>query len=528
MQINRISPNIRPVQPKRQNTNNNQNNNPQFKGGREILKAFTVDPIVSTLALEVPCDAGRSINAFKRGGMPEFRERATDDIVSALFWIKGVDMFNAVGDKIGKHFLKLPETQFDVGKDALRTPFDNLVKDQSTKMNLSEEATQKLSSKLAGFKFTKILASAALTVGFMGFLLPKVNQGITDFMYKSGKNKKKTNSTPSEQQKNTQTQNLAKANISFEEFDKKISSASKPSFKGADLTTVAHLLEDNPICKMLVSDSGMLAGRCVTARNADEGREYLFRDLASAVFYYASVPAIYKGLETASKSSSLTALDAVSVKNVHNNILNQVKEAGGKMSVSEFREKTLGTLSETAENILKEVPFKNDVVSLSELKKHLPENLVEKAVQMAKLQPEKAAEGAVLTRQQAIDVLNSGSLSAPEFLTKTYKDRFGEALTNPYKYIPMKNITSLRDNIDKYTEKVIETATKKNNGIVDEKLLNSLNKKSFGLSAAYRAIAIGISAFALGVAIPKIQYAITAKKTGSNAAPGLRQYEEKA
>ena len=46
------------------------------------------------------------------------------------------------------------------------------------------------------------------------------------------------------------------------------------------------------------------------------------------------------------------------------------------------------------------------------------------------------------------------------------------------------------------------------------------------MSAGFRAIAIGVSAFALGVVIPKMQYAMTAKRTGKNEAPGLRNLEK--
>ena len=46
---------------------------------------------------------------------------------------------------------------------------------------------------------------------------------------------------------------------------------------------------------------------------------------------------------------------------------------------------------------------------------------------------------------------------------------------------------------------------------------------SLGVIAA--AIAIGLSALFLGVIIPKAQHAITKYRTGSDAAPGLREYE---
>ena len=106
------------------------------------------------------------------------------------------------------------------------------------------------------------------------------------------------------------------------------------------------------------------------------------------------------------------------------------------------------------------------------------------------------------------------------------KEGFGEDLTNPLKYIPMKKITKFRDNIDDYIESAVKMANKTNNGQITKDLLQKLNKKSFGMSATFRTVALGISAFALGIAIPKIQYAITKHRTGSDEAPGLREFKE--
>jgi hypothetical protein len=39
-------------------------------------------------------------------------------------------------------------------------------------------------------------------------------------------------------------------------------------------------------------------------------------------------------------------------------------------------------------------------------------------------------------------------------------------------------------------------------------------------------MAMGVSAFALGFAIPKLQYAMTARRTGKNEAPGLREFKQ--
>lgn len=498
-----------------------------YKGGREILRTFAnPDSLASTIALETFVTGGRSTNAYKRGGFAEFRERITDDLISAVFWMKGVDIFNKLGDKFGEHVLKLPTTEFDVGKDALRTPFQNL-KEAVEKQVSDPKQAKALVKKLAVFKFSKVILSAILATGFVGFALPRINQAITNKLMAN-----KTHNQKDNQPIKADLSNKYDFSVSFEEFDKKISSRPAPSFKGAEsaLTFIAHNLENNRICKMLTTDAGILTGRATTARNKDEAIEYVFRDSSSSFFYYASTPLIYKGLQSLTKTSNITEIDSVAAKQVHNKMLEQLKNADGTfgtMNVKEFASKTLGVLDDKAKDMLSKLPFKSDVISLTELSKHITdENLIKKATEMAKLQPKQAGVGAVLTKQQVADVLKSGSINTPEFMQKVFKEKFGEALTDPHKFISMKKITSFRTNIDKYGQAVIEAANKTNGGVVDKKLLETINKKNFITSAAFRTVAMVLSALALGVAIPKIQYAITKRRTGSNAAPGLRDIEQ--
>lgn len=518
MQINRISVS--------QENTNNKKYQLSNKGAREIVRTFAdQDALASTILLETAVTGGRGYNAYKRSGAAELRERAFDDIVSAVFWMKGVDIFNNIGDKIGTHVLKLPTTEFDVGKDALRTPFNNLVGDLSEKVK-DTDTLKKLEKKLAVFKFSKIILSTLLATGFVGFALPKINQAITRKLMHIGNNSQSKNV-------NNDDKYAQFASVSFDEFNKKFSSQEKPAFKGISpnaITTVAHYLEGNKICKLLSSDVGILAGRVTTARNKDEGLEYLFRDTASSFFYIASTPIIYSLLQKATGSAKSTSIDTVAAKQVHNMFLEQIKKADGtfgSIGVKEFAEKIIGKLDDKAIELLSKLPFDSDVIPLSELSKYLTdETLIKKAAELSKLQPKQAGVGAVLTRQQVADVLKNGAISEPSFMQRIFKTKFGEALTNPYKFIPMKKITKFRDNIDDYAKAVIDFANKTNNGVVDKKLLDKLSKRSFIMSAGFRAIAIGISAFALGIAIPKIQYAITAKRTGSTKAPGLREFEQ--
>lgn len=504
--------------------NNQKRKNVSYSGTRSFFRTLAnPDALTSTVILETAVTGGRGYNAYKRGGVDELRERAVDDVVSAVFWMKGVDIFNKIGNKFGEKVLKLPTTDFDMGKDALRTPFQNVVQDLP-KMKVKSADLQKMEKKLAVFKFSKIIAATLLSTAFVGFTLPKINQAITRISI-AQKVSKDTKTLGNTKKQLPDYSNMH--SIDFEQFDKQLSKQSKPSFKGT-LETVVHYLENNKICKLLSSDVGITTGRVASARNADEGREYLFRDIASSFFYTASTPLIYSGLQKITGSKGLTSIDPVAAKQVSSHLIEQIEQVGGKMKASEFVQRTLGTLDDAGKELLKKLPFSNDVISVKEVIKHLDDKeLIKKAARMSRLQPNKAGVGGVLTRQQVEDVLKRGSINTPEFMKSLYTEHFGKKLTDRHRYIPMGKITSFRDNIDNYINSVIKVANKKNNGIVTKEIIEKANKNSFAMTAGFRTIAIGISALALGVAIPKIQYAITRKKTGSAAAPGLREYEQK-
>lgn len=486
---------------------------------RKAVSTLTKDGnLLPVILLESTVTGGRTHQAYKRNGYTEARERFSEEVISAVFWLFGVKMFNKLGDSLGKNILKLPVTEFDVGKDALRTPFDNVAK------KISEDAAKagkKAFSKeaLAGFKFGKIILSVIAATSLVGFVLPKINHKITQKMIDSKQPQETSQTSP-------QTSKLESYNnISLDDFKNNLKQ-NKPSFKGlgfnADmLCTVAHNLENHPIYKLLATDVGVLSGRLVNSRNNDERVEVAFRDTASIYFYLFCTKHVTGLLQKLSPFGNIAKLDPMAAKNTHELLASQLESAGGNLSADAFKKIVKASMSDKSKNLLEKIKFDNDVVALDKLKDILPENIFKKAVEMSKLQPEQAKLGRVLTKKQTIDVLSSGASTSPEFLMKMYKQYFGEDLVNPSKFISMKQVNSFRDNIDSYIDTVIDYAKKANNGIVDSKVLKNMNNKNIIKSAGFFGAGFLVSAAFLSTIIPKTQYLITKLRTGKNEFPGL-------
>lgn len=156
--------------------------------------------------LEAFVEGGRTYQAYKRGGFDEARERITEEMIAAAFWFSGVAGFNRLIDLfVGKKMLKLPETNFDVAKDAAHNPLQNYLKKFNFK-NL-EEAEK----KIAKFKFGKAISSILLANVLVGFAVPKLNQAITKKLRKKREQNKQS-------KPETQTQTNTAQTYSFDKF----------------------------------------------------------------------------------------------------------------------------------------------------------------------------------------------------------------------------------------------------------------------------------------------------------------------
>ena len=93
-----------------------------------LITKFISDPIKPIVATETFVIAGRTYEAYKRGGVTEARERAVEETSTTLVWLFGVKILSDIGDKILAKILGTKQTGFDVGEDIVRKPFENYLK----------------------------------------------------------------------------------------------------------------------------------------------------------------------------------------------------------------------------------------------------------------------------------------------------------------------------------------------------------------------------------------------------------------
>lgn len=219
------------------------NNNINFKGAdlsklaQPLSVFYDKNSVIPTLLIETGVTLGRTHQAYKTGGKKEAIERFVEQGVSAVVWLWGVQCINKVIRSTAELFKK----------------------------NVSESEN---------FKAGSMLASLGLATFFIGFILPKINHFISKkMMEKTGK---KDNKKP---QETNNSLNL----ISMEEFKNQTKKDKNVSF--TSLVSVASAFENNNTLRLLVTDTGVIAGRYKNGRNKYEKIEGLFRDIASIYFY---------------------------------------------------------------------------------------------------------------------------------------------------------------------------------------------------------------------------------------------------
>ena len=487
--------------------------------------------LLPVILLEAAVDGGRTYQAYKRGGYTEARERASEEVTAGVFWLFGVKAFNALGDKIGKKFFKIENPKFSLAKDAVRTPFENMIRDKNL---------EKQRKFLIGFKFAKITAAIALAWGLLGFVLPKINQKITKILMNKSK-KHQNNNT----QNNAQP--LIMSGISMDKFINltKPHNNDKPAFKGINLNTFATItnnLENHDIYKLLATDTGVFTGRAYNARNNDERVEIIVRDVGSIYFYLRCKDDVINLLSKYDGfGGKLSKLDPQTAMAVHNTLTKQlmrhIDNKKTTFDIDTVRKLVLGTDPKGVEEKLAKFEFKQgDVIALDDFVKmaekagvKVDKALLSKAREMSKLQPERMLTdlgynkvGSLLTKQQVRDVLSDSVVSRPSFIKKIMKEAFNGSLNDPYTFIPVKTAEAMRMNIDGYVQAILEYAEKNNIKEITPEVLLKINKKNFVKNAIHIGAGLGVAALFLSTIIPKFQYWITKYRTGKDEFPGVK------
>lgn len=507
-----------------------------FGYGRKFVKGLASRSLAPVMLLEAFVEGGRTYQAYKRGGFTEARERITEEFIGACFWFSGVPLFNSLIDKyVGKKVFKFPETDFDTGKDSLRNPVQNYINKFQQQLKSNPEKAEKM---IAKYKFGKVMTSILLANCLVGLVLPKVNQGITKHLLK----KKAQEPKKVENNTNNNTQQYTMDKFINKDKDKISFGAINPQ----TLMSLAYSFENNPKYGLLSTDLGVWVGRGVSARNEYERNEVLFRDISSSYFYMFNMPVIAMLLNKM-QDGNTTRLDPVAAKQVSDHMHAVLEANGGPMKAEAFREFVLGNPDNKAfitPSISKELRKCNGVIELdkfnellSEVKSKYNSADIEKfkktAKGMSELQP-KLNGKSVLSEKQVLDVFTDGAINMPEFLKNVFRcstsdqNLFTGKISEPVfdkdlAFISRETFVKKQKEMEKYVESIIKKAK---DGNITKDIINKVAKENFAKNAFNWGVGFAISAAFLSTFIPKIQYWITKKLTGSDEFPGTADYSK--
>lgn len=463
--------------------NNKKYNNQNFKSLTPLAKPlgafYNPNATIPTLIIESGVTIGRSIEANKRGGKKEALDRFIEQGVSAAVWIWGVQILKKAGEFIGKNVLKMDNLDFSLGRDILRNPIKN----------------NKIGAKEAAFKTGNLFVSTALATYFIGFVLPKISSKLSEKLSEKSSNK---------DDKKEPTTLKAPTIEQFQKSNKKRKNQLTFTSLLDKSLGLAHVIENNSTARLLMTDSGVIAGRCHNAKSVYKKIENLFRDVSSIYFYLFSTAHVVKGLN---KLTNNTDIDPKVLEKTYE----KLKDFNG--SKEDFLKQNLTAISEENKKTLDELFSSKEIISLNEFTSKFPD-LKQKALKMSELQPV-FNENRVLTRMQATDVLSNAKISNPEFLKDTFSAATKGASSDKLKFVSKKSLETMRTSIDNFIQQVYKESL----GTVDEALIKRVANKNITKNLAYQSLGTAISIFALGTLIPKIQYAITRKLTHSSKRP---------
>lgn len=490
-----------------------------FNATSLITRMTRPDALEPIIALETTVTGGRTIQAAKRGGKDEARERFIEEATGAVVWLGGVKVLNDyVGDPLLK---KLFGGNFDVGTDkVLRTPFKNFMR---TKPPRGFTPAQ-----VALIKALKVLSCVVIADSFIGLVVPPLNQKLTRIL----RNKQNANKEANKPQD--------KLEISTKEntTEKK----SNPSFKGAieAINVFTNAIENTNTGKLLSCDVGLTGGRIYSARNNDERREIAFRDIVS-IYFYMWAQGHVGNLLNLILTGKADRINPNSTAKVHEHLTEFLKKNGGEMSVEDFKNAVLGKKSseiklpegikfETAElsgftkfmdkfRSKKTEPLQ--VAKVEDLKGLFNDDIFARIQEMSKLQPKRQGIS-VVTKQQIIDAVNVAEINNPKLLDGLFTEFTKGASKDEFKFVSNDKLYNLKRQVEDYINLMCKDAK---DGKINLKSLENAKKRNIMGAGLNFVAGFLTAAIFLSTIIPKVQYWITRVKTGRNEFPGTYEMD---
>lgn len=411
--------------------------------------------------------------SFKEGGPIEGMDRAIDEYGTQAIWIGGIPFYKKLIDLTAYKIAKINPTvdpRVIADKEYAKWAKDNaqgfINKKGETVQNAISDCL-KDGGKLAKNLYKgKVIAATALTL-ITYFLLTKTKQKKTKNTVISEIESVKNYEIEKPQQKeifydiaNFQSKkednknDELKTNHIFNTF-KNISTNMTPSFKGMT-QSLADAIMFNPVHNMKIIDAGITTERLACSRNKTEFCEHAIKEGGFLFFIYGFGNLIEKGINYASDK----LLDKPIDLKIDVLMDNKLKDALSNGTI----------ISDVAK-----FPAKNaSLTQKLNFLKNNPDNIIVEAAKKSNI-------------------------------IQTAKDSAGNSVIDTSKYIDMKEIEQLAENLLNIDSKF--------------KLSNdSINKyitKLKGLKVGSVLANIGISCFILGYVIPKVVYKYREIKTGS-------------
>ena len=444
---------------------------------------------------------GRTTMAKKEGGEHEARERLIEETSTSLVWLGGIPLSRWIFDKAiihplgfdSKTNLELFNTkkdEFGIKKNQYQNIQDNFaaikdVKFKDQKLNgLSAKLDKSINKeiKILGKSFNrykslqvvKAVVTTLVPMVLLSHTLVKMNFELTDKIKRKELEEKYKKNLAATQAQNSQ-QPSGKKDVNFSGLQ----SFMVDTFSPVALATSAT---NNPLANMGALDFAISGGRIVNARNTNEKIEYGIKEGGIIFFIYMGGKLIQDGLESMAKK-----IFKVNV-NLSPALLDDARKGG-------FRDKIKEMIADPSKKAdWMNFDKKNEKEILDTIKDHLKDE--KKIVKGEFVNP-------VLKAAQETGII------------KLLETADGKFVLDPRKYIETNKISDLNKDVVAFTE----NASKHKGSAIDGFFKQAKNIKRISL-----VVNLVICNLAVGYIVPKLQYIVREKRTGTKMAPGHEKY----